>query len=58
MKKLKFLGMEYDGLTNTLKASTRKGATLPMTKWGLVEDVLMRQGDSSDSLKEYKDERT
>jgi hypothetical protein len=28
LKPLKFLGMEYDGVTNTFRAKTRKGATL------------------------------
>lgn len=28
MKPLKFLGLEYDGIANTLKAQTRNGATL------------------------------
>jgi len=31
LKPLKFLGMEYDGVKNTFRASTRKGATLEFT---------------------------
>lgn len=36
-KPLKFLGLEYDGATKTLRASTREGATIKFDKQGLVD---------------------
>lgn len=40
LKPLKFLGLEYNGITNILKAATRNGAELKYNKTKLIEDQL------------------
>lgn len=39
LKPLKFLGLEYDGKTNTLKAKTRKGSELQYDKQDLIDFI-------------------
>lgn len=39
IKPLKFLGLEYDGVTNQLRSATRKGANLIFDKQSLMEEL-------------------
>jgi len=52
MKPLKFLGLVYDGVSDTLEAKTRKGATLRYDKQDLLKALAEREAENK---KERKD---
>jgi hypothetical protein len=43
MKPLKFLGLEYDGKLDKLRAKTRKGSTLEYDKQDLLKALIERE---------------
>jgi len=50
LKPLKFLGLEYDGVTNQLRANTRKGSKLVYDKASLLEAIEGGLYDTSGSV--------
>jgi len=47
VKPLRFLGLEYDGISNQLRSQTRSGRSLLFDKEGLVEDLYELEGAGS-----------
>lgn len=45
LKPLKFLGLEYNGVTNELRAATRNGSRLLFDKWDLLKDMAELHND-------------
>lgn len=58
LRPLKFLGLEYDGRRNELKAKTRKGSELKYDKQDLITIINKEADLSSINYKHYKDGRT
>lgn len=62
LRPLKFLGMEYNGLTNQLKSVTRKGKSLIYDKERMLEQLNLRDGlkplEGSKRLQFFTDPKT
>jgi len=53
-KPLKFLGLKYDGNTDTLQAETRMGSRLEMDKDAMIQEIAKRDEEDPELLKLFE----